>query len=214
MVTTRRSAAGARARAGPDKNQSTISFAARVTKHGAPNSAGKAGKTKANDDGAAHLEAAASTTPKAGAEEMAIDSSGEDSDDDVVAHNGSRPSKEAKEAAGDDASEVRQARSVDDKEIQAYMARIDAARLAKTVNQDDLDVGERVLRYFDVSLRYGPCIGISRQGRWQRAHRLGLAPPIEVLSVLLRHESGDEGEAVVQTSQMERLMGATAVGAS
>ncbi|KAI9597132.1 DNA polymerase delta, subunit 4-domain-containing protein [Syncephalis fuscata] len=36
---------------------------------------------------------------------------------------------------------------------------------------------ERLLRQFDLSLEYGPCIGISRIQRWQRAIKLNLNPP-------------------------------------
>ncbi len=49
-----------------------------------------------------------------------------------------------------------------------------------------------------------PCIGIARIKRWQRAQRLGLNPPVEVLAVLLR---GGEG-----TAHMDRLLNETAVG--
>ena len=50
-----------------------------------------------------------------------------------------------------------------------------------------------------------PCIGIARIKRWQRAQRLGLNPPVEVLAVLLKGE--EDGSA-----HMDRLMNATAVG--
>lgn len=33
-----------------------------------------------------------------------------------------------------------------------------------------------------------PCIGIARLKRWRRAESLGLNPPLEVLSVLLKKE--------------------------
>ena len=33
-----------------------------------------------------------------------------------------------------------------------------------------------------------PCTGIARLKRWQRAQRLGLEPPIEVLAVLLQEQ--------------------------
>lgn len=33
-----------------------------------------------------------------------------------------------------------------------------------------------------------PCIGLTRLKRWQRADRLGLNPPVEVLAVLLKEE--------------------------
>lgn len=57
-----------------------------------------------------------------------------------------------------------------------------------TVHQQGLALHEKILRHFDLSSQYGPCIGVARPKRWKRAHRLGLAPPVEVLAVLVREE--------------------------
>lgn len=46
--------------------------------------------------------------------------------------------------------------------------------------------------------------------RWQRAHRLGLNPPIEVLSVLLKEENNANKEA--ETAQMDHILNSIAVG--
>ncbi|KAI8468205.1 MAG: DNA polymerase delta subunit 4-like protein [Monoraphidium minutum] len=43
---------------------------------------------------------------------------------------------------------------------------------------------EALLRTFDLTSKYGPCTGMSRLERWQRAARLGLEPPAEVGRVL------------------------------
>lgn len=43
---------------------------------------------------------------------------------------------------------------------------------------------EQALRKFDLSLRFGPCIGPSRMQRWLRAERLGLEPPPWVAELL------------------------------
>ena len=53
---------------------------------------------------------------------------------------------------------------------------------------------------------------MGRMQRWQRAHRLGLAPPIEVLAVLV--QGAQAGTAEIEMAHMDRLMGSTAVGAA
>lgn len=55
-----------------------------------------------------------------------------------------------------------------------------------------------------------PCIGISRIKRWQRAQRLGLNPPIEVLAVLVKEEAA--GNKDIETAHMDKLLNSTAVG--
>ncbi|KAJ3560843.1 hypothetical protein NP233_g10569 [Leucocoprinus birnbaumii] len=42
----------------------------------------------------------------------------------------------------------------------------------------------QVLRVFDLNYDYGPCIGVSRLERWERAHALGLNPPLEIRDIL------------------------------
>ncbi|GJN12359.1 hypothetical protein PR202_ga30630 [Eleusine coracana subsp. coracana] len=36
---------------------------------------------------------------------------------------------------------------------------------------------ERAAREFDMDMRFGPCLGLTRAQRWRRAAALGLAPP-------------------------------------
>jgi DNA polymerase delta subunit 4 len=45
-----------------------------------------------------------------------------------------------------------------------------------------------ILRNFDLSPRYGPCVGMTRLGRYRRAEKMGLKPPIEVLQILETEE--------------------------
>lgn len=67
-----------------------------------------------------------------------------------------------------------------------------------TVHQQNIHMHEKILRHFDLSSEYGPCIGIARLQRWKRAQSLGLHPPMEVLAVLLKEDakeqSGKKGE--------------------
>jgi DNA polymerase delta subunit 4 len=55
-----------------------------------------------------------------------------------------------------------------------------------------------------------PCIGISRLRRWQRAQRLGLNPPVEVLAVLLKEEA--KGNKGIERAHMEQIMNNTSTG--
>ncbi|KAM6308985.1 DNA polymerase delta subunit 4 [Aegotheles albertisi] len=44
-----------------------------------------------------------------------------------------------------------------------------------------------MLRRFDLAGEYGPCTGITRLQRWERAQALGLSPPGPVRDALLAH---------------------------
>lgn len=56
----------------------------------------------------------------------------------------------------------------------------------RTVSQDKLDLD--MLKQFDLTWEYGPCIGITRLQRWERAKLLGLDPPIKVKEAVLKHK--------------------------
>ncbi|KAI0701136.1 DNA polymerase delta, subunit 4-domain-containing protein [Cerioporus squamosus] len=49
-----------------------------------------------------------------------------------------------------------------------------------------------ILRVFDLSYEYGPCVGVSRLERWERAQALGLSPPPEVKEILLTEEGSTD----------------------
>ena len=49
------------------------------------------------------------------------------------------------------------------------------------------DAVETRLRQFDLEVRFGPCMGISRLQRWERAQRLGKEPPADVKALLVKH---------------------------
>ena len=46
------------------------------------------------------------------------------------------------------------------------------------------DASEEVLRQFDMNMAYGPCVGMKRIDRWERAASLGLNPPKAVHCLL------------------------------
>jgi len=51
---------------------------------------------------------------------------------------------------------------------------------------EEYDDMEEILRQFDMNLAYGPCLGMTRLGRWERAQRIGLNPPQHVKDFLER----------------------------
>ncbi|KAL4762514.1 putative DNA polymerase delta subunit 4 [Aspergillus foveolatus] len=74
------------------------------------------------------------------------------------------------------------------KQLQDYWKAEEAKNRGPRVHQEGLSLDEKILRHFDLSSQYGPCIGIARLKRWRRANSLNLNPPIEVLSLLLKQE--------------------------
>ncbi|KAL2830555.1 DNA polymerase delta, subunit 4-domain-containing protein [Aspergillus cavernicola] len=84
--------------------------------------------------------------------------------------------------------EDKKATKVTKKELQVYWNEEESKSRGPKFHQDDLALEEKILRHFDLSSQYGPCIGITRLKRWRRANALDLDPPVEVLSVLLKQE--------------------------
>jgi DNA polymerase delta subunit 4 len=194
MPATRKSTRGAAARAAASKGQSTLSFNHKVTKSGAVKS-GKADKLSTPAATKVEPELQSQTPTREEVEEVEV----EQREDVAVG----QPEVQKSEA------ELR-AEKVSDAQIKRYWEGVEAARISKRVHQEDLSQAEKVLRYFDVSSQYGPCIGIPRAKRWYRAEKLGLNPPIEVLAVLLREEG--QGNTDIERAAMDRLMESTATG--
>eukprot|EP00252_Welwitschia_mirabilis_P005454 TRINITY_DN15941_c0_g1_i2.p1 TRINITY_DN15941_c0_g1~~TRINITY_DN15941_c0_g1_i2.p1 ORF type:complete len:124 (+),score=28.39 TRINITY_DN15941_c0_g1_i2:105-476(+) len=57
---------------------------------------------------------------------------------------------------------------------------------------DDHDAIENILKQFDMDMKYGPCIGVSRRDRWERAFKFGLNPPENVKLILESADSSSE----------------------
>lgn len=85
------------------------------------------------------------------------------------------------------------------------------------VHQQQLSLHEKILRHFDLSSQYGPCVGIPRVRRWKRAQELGLQPPIEVLAVLVKEKEREGGgggggeEGKKERAFMDGLLGGSNV---
>ncbi|KAL7941659.1 DNA polymerase delta, subunit 4 domain-containing protein [Trichoderma barbatum] len=233
MPTTRRSAAAnARGRPGPAKGQSTISFSGRVTK-AVPKDLKKTVVDAPARTTIPERPASKGEVTKEEEEEEVADVVAEEPD--VLEESEAEAEVEpvVEQVSKKSEAELR-AEKITDVQIKKYWKAIEKERKAPRVHQEDLDLGEKVLRYFDVSSQYGvsygpllsdvemrlywvyvnisslkPCIGITRVKRWQRAERLSLNPPIEVLAVLLKEENKENDE--VQTAHMDRIMNATAL---
>ncbi|KAJ8610936.1 hypothetical protein MRB53_038240 [Persea americana] len=78
------------------------------------------------------------------------------------------------------------ARKVSKTQVNKYWAEKESERKAPRVHQQGLTVHEKVLREFDMNSRFGPSVGITREARWRRAHKLKMNPPIEVLAAVTK----------------------------
>ncbi|OTA02875.1 DNA polymeraseDelta, subunit 4 [Trichoderma parareesei] len=206
MPTTRRSAAAsARGRPGPVKGQSTISFTGKVTK-----AVPKDLKKAASDSAIARTTiperpASKDDVNKREQEREAVETVAEETD--VI----EEPEEEVEpvvEQVSEKSEAELKAEKITDAQIKSYWRAIEKQRKAPRVHQEGLDMAEKVMRYFDVSSQYGPCIGITRMKRWHRAERLGLKPPVEVLAVLMKEEN--KGTEDFETAHIDRIMNATA----
>lgn len=97
------------------------------------------------------------------------------------------------------------AKRITDAQIKKYWSAKEKERKTPRVHQSDISLHEKILREFDMSGQYGPCTGIARLKRWNRAQRLGLAPPTEVLAVLLKEQDGKD-KLTVQRSHVDELL--------
>lgn len=194
MPATRKSTRGAAARSAASRQQSTLSFNHKVTKSGTAR-AGKDNK----------LPTPTTTKVEPGPQLQTPTSEDVEEIEAQLPENAPVAQPEVEKSAAELSAE-----KVTDAQIKRYWKEVEAARISKRVHQEDLSQAEKVLRYFDVSSQYGPCIGIPRAKRWYRAEKLGLNPPIEVLAVLLKEER--QGNKEIERAAMDRIMESTAIG--
>lgn len=84
------------------------------------------------------------------------------------------PSEKAKKRAAPDLIELEEP-VVDP----TFAEEVEEAQDAPLTNEEDT-----LLRSFDLDQNFGPCVGLSRKERWQRAEGFGLEPPAKVWSLL------------------------------
>ncbi|EIN05967.1 hypothetical protein PUNSTDRAFT_54280 [Punctularia strigosozonata HHB-11173 SS5] len=63
-----------------------------------------------------------------------------------------------------------------------------------TIHTEGQSKVAHILRSFDLSYEYGPCVGVSRLERWERAEALGLNPPPEVRDILTTRQGVEADE--------------------
>ncbi|KHO01852.1 DNA polymerase delta subunit 4 [Metarhizium album ARSEF 1941] len=199
MPTSRRSTGATRGRTGPARGQSTISFASKVTK-----SVPKDVKNNLVKSTATKIDVPERTKPVQKQVEKAVEDDADEREEEE------QEDPEPREEVPDKTEAELKAEKLTDSHIDKYWKDIEKERKAPRVHQEGLSVNDKILRYFDVSSQYGPCIGIDRMKRWRRAERLGLRPPIEVLSVLLKEQNKSNKEA--ETAQMDHILNSIAVG--
>ncbi|KAI1632444.1 DNA polymerase delta, subunit 4-domain-containing protein [Biscogniauxia mediterranea] len=202
--TTRSSTAGSGAR------QSTLSFHHRVTKASAAKGAKDlSAPAKSASPPAKHVPSA---QPVKEEQESESESEAEEEEEEEEREREKQKEEEEKtvEEAPKSEAEVR-ARKVTARQIDQYWRRLERDRLTRRVHQEGLSLAEKVLRYWDVSSQYGPCVGISRMKRWQRADRLGLNPPVEVLAVLMKENN--KGTQGIANAHMDEILSSTSIGA-
>ncbi|RIB01512.1 DNA polymerase delta, subunit 4-domain-containing protein [Gigaspora rosea] len=72
------------------------------------------------------------------------------------------------------------------KEIEASEKNYKIVKQAElTFHNEGLSPAEKVLNEFDLNYKYGPCVGLKRLDRWERARKFGLNPPMEVKELLM-----------------------------
>ncbi|CAO3588520.1 unnamed protein product [Absidia cylindrospora] len=60
------------------------------------------------------------------------------------------------------------------------------------VHQENIKEMDKQLRAFDLDYTYGPCVGLTRLERWERAASLGLDPPKDIKTLLLKQNTPQE----------------------
>ncbi|KAI4178051.1 MAG: hypothetical protein LQ348_005704 [Seirophora lacunosa] len=137
----------------------------------------------------------------------------EEKEEEEEVVNGRREAAATRQGGGEDEDEEAEgkARKVSEAAVKRYWRAKEGERKAPRVHQQHLSLHEKILRHFDLSSQYGPCVGIPRVRRWKRAQGLGLQPPIEVLAVLVKEREEGEGGVGKERAFMDGLLGGSSV---
>ncbi|KAI8637113.1 DNA polymerase delta, subunit 4 [Parasitella parasitica] len=70
------------------------------------------------------------------------------------------------------------------------------------IHQEHLNETDKLLRAFDLNYDFGPCVGMKRLDRWERAQKLGLNPPVNVREILIKDKAQTYAESVFHQFRM------------
>lgn len=70
------------------------------------------------------------------------------------------------------------------------------------IHQEHLSETDKLLRAFDLNYAFGPCVGIKRIDRWERARALGLNPPQIIKDILVKDETQKQQESLFHQFRM------------
>jgi DNA polymerase delta subunit 4 len=73
----------------------------------------------------------------------------------------------------------------------------------------EAEAEEEALRQFDMDTSYGPCIGVTRLRRWDRAAAMGLSPPQHVRDLILlrrHHHGGSSSSFKISNDSSSKLL--------
>ncbi|KAK0466833.1 DNA polymerase delta, subunit 4-domain-containing protein [Desarmillaria tabescens] len=75
-----------------------------------------------------------------------------------------------------------------------YSAYKKKSEVKEPIHGEDQDDFHEILRVFDLSYEFGPCIGVTRLERWERASKMGLNPPPEIHDILTTRQGRDRSD--------------------
>lgn len=75
--------------------------------------------------------------------------------------------------------------------VEAYKVAQEAIGGSMTASLKTERKAKTILRVFDLSYEYGPCVGLTRMERWNRASKRGLNPP-EIVRLILETGKADD----------------------
>eukprot|EP00210_Caulerpa_lentillifera_P001719 g1652.t1 len=85
------------------------------------------------------------------------------------------------------------------KQSKAFSKKTKRPKVERPSGEDDED---KILKTFDLDMKFGACIGISRLERWERAKKFGLDPPTEIKKILTKYDEHDPKNKCLWTDRV------------